>query len=230
MPHLTLNNRISETQKFVTEYNSKAKKGNNRTRSPSSMSFLLNWNFSMASASLTLSECSLWSPHLHPLNWMNDSEKVYTLKEERRVGVEWERKRGRKRQEEGEGRRRSRERTVRRGRGRRIRKKTNKVYKYAQVRKQSIKFEAKWFNVFKFVLLAQLLSGIWLLVTLWTVAHQAPLSMGFSMDWSGLPFPSPGDFPNPGIELASPSLASWFFTTEPSGKPFLYVNKCLLLL
>ena len=54
---------------------------------------------------------------------------------------------------------------------------------------------------------------------LWTVAHQAPLSMGFSRQeyWSGLPCPSPGDLPDPGIEprsLMSPALASRFFTTS----------------
>ena len=59
----------------------------------------------------------------------------------------------------------------------------------------------------------------------WTVAHQAPLSMGFSRQEysSGLPFPSPGSFPKPGIESmspASPAFAGRFFTTEPSGKPF----------
>ena len=45
-------------------------------------------------------------------------------------------------------------------------------------------------------------------VTLWTIAHQAPPSMGFSRQeyWSGLPFPSPGDLPNPGIEPRSPEL------------------------
>jgi len=37
--------------------------------------------------------------------------------------------------------------------------------------------------------------------------------------WSGLPFPSPGDLPDPGIEPASPALAGRFFTTEPPGKP-----------
>ena len=52
-----------------------------------------------------------------------------------------------------------------------------------------------------------------------TVAHQAPLSMGFSgqEDWSGLPFPSPGDLPNPGIEpeyLMAPTLAGGFSTTS----------------
>ena len=46
------------------------------------------------------------------------------------------------------------------------------------------------------------------LVTPWTVACQAPLSMGFSRQeyWSGLPFPSPGDLPNPGTEPRSPAL------------------------
>ena len=56
-------------------------------------------------------------------------------------------------------------------------------------------------------------------MTLWTVACQAPLSMGFSRQeyWGGLPFPPPGDLPNPGIEpesLASPVLAGKFFTTS----------------
>ena len=58
----------------------------------------------------------------------------------------------------------------------------------------------------------------------WTVAHQAPLSMGFSRqeNWSGLPFPSPGDLPDPGIEPVSPALAGGFFTTETPGKPMNY--------
>ena len=59
------------------------------------------------------------------------------------------------------------------------------------------------------------------LVTPWTVAHQASLSMGFSRReyQSGLPFPSPGDLPDPGIEPSSPALAGGFFTTESPGKP-----------
>ena len=59
------------------------------------------------------------------------------------------------------------------------------------------------------------------LVTLWTVAHQAPLSLEFSRQeyWCGLPFPSPGDLPDPGIKPASPGLAGGFFTTEPPGTP-----------
>ena len=52
------------------------------------------------------------------------------------------------------------------------------------------------------------LSCIQLFATPWTVAHQAPLSTGFSRQeyWSGLPFPSPEDLPNPGIEARSPTL------------------------
>ena len=55
------------------------------------------------------------------------------------------------------------------------------------------------------------------LVTPGIVAHQAPLSMGFFLAryWSGLPFPPPGDLPNPGIEPVSPALAGGFFTTAP---------------
>ena len=54
------------------------------------------------------------------------------------------------------------------------------------------------------------------LVTPWTVARQAPLSMRFSRQeyWSGLPFPSPGDLPDPGIELRPPALQAGSFPTE----------------
>ena len=57
----------------------------------------------------------------------------------------------------------------------------------------------------------------------WTVAYQASLSMGFSRQeyWSGLPFPSLGDLPDPGIEPESPALAGRSFTTEPPGKPLI---------
>ena len=53
-------------------------------------------------------------------------------------------------------------------------------------------------------------------VTLWTVAHQAPLSVGFSRQayWSGLPFPPPGVLPGPVIEPVSPALTGGFFTTS----------------
>jgi len=64
-----------------------------------------------------------------------------------------------------------------------------------------------------------MLSRVQLFVTPWTVACQAPLSVGFSRQeyWSGLPFPPPGDLPNPGIEPispVSPALAGGFFTTS----------------
>ena len=61
----------------------------------------------------------------------------------------------------------------------------------------------------------------WPFVTPWTVPRHGPLPMGFPRQeyWSGLPFPSPGDLPEPGIEPVSPALAGKFFTTEPPGKP-----------
>ena len=64
-----------------------------------------------------------------------------------------------------------------------------------------------------------MLSCVWLFVTLWSVARQAPLSMGFPRQehWSGLPFPPPGVLSDPRMELASPALAGKFFTTEPPG-------------
>ena len=60
------------------------------------------------------------------------------------------------------------------------------------------------------------LSCVRLFATPWTVASQAPLSMGFSKQeyWSRLPFPSPGDLPDPVIDPLSPTLAGRFFTTE----------------
>ena len=59
------------------------------------------------------------------------------------------------------------------------------------------------------------------LATPWTVAHQAPLSMGFSRQeyWSGLPFPSPGDLLDPGIEPRSPTSQVDSLLSEPPGKP-----------
>ena len=67
----------------------------------------------------------------------------------------------------------------------------------------------------------KLLSRVRLFVIPWTVAYQAPLSMGFSRQeyWSGFPFPSPGDLPNPGIEPRSPVLQSHSLLTELQGKP-----------
>ena len=69
-------------------------------------------------------------------------------------------------------------------------------------------------------------------VTPWTVAHQAPLSMGFPRQeyWSGLPFPFPGDLLNSGIELASPALVGKFFTTEPPENIFSIIREKHLIL
>ena len=55
---------------------------------------------------------------------------------------------------------------------------------------------------------------------------QAPLFMGFCRQeyWSGLPFPTPGDLPDPGIKPESPVFAGRFFTTEPPGKPIVHLN------
>ena len=74
------------------------------------------------------------------------------------------------------------------------------------------------------------LSRVQLFVTPWTVAHPAPLSMGFSRKeyWSVLPFLPPEDLPDPGIDSFSLCLLPWqveFFTTEPLGKPILTVEK-----
>ena len=67
--------------------------------------------------------------------------------------------------------------------------------------------------------------------TPWTIAHQAPLSMGFSRQeyWSGLPCPPTGDFPNPGIKptsLMSPALAGDFFTTSATWKTHYKCELC----
>ena len=75
-------------------------------------------------------------------------------------------------------------------------------------------------------------SSVLFVTTLWTVARQAPLSMRFSKqeDWSGLPYPQPGDLPHSGIEpatLKSPALAAGFFTTSGTWEEFvlhLYIN------
>ena len=65
------------------------------------------------------------------------------------------------------------------------------------------------------------LSRVRLFATPWTVAHQAPLSMRFSRQeyWSGSPFPTPGDLPDPGIEPRSPALQADALSSEPPGKP-----------
>ena len=70
------------------------------------------------------------------------------------------------------------------------------------------------------------LSGVQLFETPWTVAYQAPQSMEFSRQeyWSGLPFPAPGDLPNPGIEPESPALQADALPSEPPGLIFLLLS------
>ena len=67
----------------------------------------------------------------------------------------------------------------------------------------------------------KLLSCVWLFVIPWTVAYPAPPYMEFSIqdNWSGLPFPSPGNLPNPGIEPRSPALQADALLFELPGKP-----------
>ena len=74
---------------------------------------------------------------------------------------------------------------------------------------------------------SQSLSHVQLFVTPQTVAHQAPLSVEFSRQeyWTGLPFPSPGDLPNPGIEPGSLALQADSLPSEPPGKPQLEVGE-----
>ena len=78
------------------------------------------------------------------------------------------------------------------------------------------------------------LNHVQLSATPWTAARQIPLSMEFSRQgyWSGLPFSTPVDLPDPGIEPLSPmlpALAAGFFTTEPPGKSPLFKKKIFLL-
>ena len=72
-------------------------------------------------------------------------------------------------------------------------------------------------------------SRVRLFATPWTVAHQAPPSMEFSRQeyWSGLPFPSPRDLPDPGIEPRSPTLQADPLPSEPPGNPMTNLNSIL---
>ena len=73
-----------------------------------------------------------------------------------------------------------------------------------------------------------MLSPVPLFATQWTIAHQAPLSMEFSRQeyWSGLPFPSPGDLPDPEMEPRSPAPQADALPTEPPGRPVV-VRVCV---
>ena len=80
-----------------------------------------------------------------------------------------------------------------------------KIYKFDVKKLVHIQFEVSSINI----------------MTPWTVAHQAPPSMEFSKQkyWSGLPFPSPGDLPNQGIEPRTPSFQADPLLSEPPGNP-----------
>ena len=75
------------------------------------------------------------------------------------------------------------------------------------------------------ILLLHSLSRVQFFATPWTVDYQAPSSMGFSRQecWSGLPFPSPGDLPDPGIKPGSPTLQADALPSEPPGKVELLI-------
>ena len=69
-------------------------------------------------------------------------------------------------------------------------------------------------------------------MTPWTVAHQAPLSMGFPRPeeyWSGLPFPSPGDLLDPEIEHGSPTVQADSLPSEPLGGLYYYIYKYIYI-
>ena len=88
----------------------------------------------------------------------------------------------------------------------------DKYYRYSERKKNSV-----WKLTFKRKSKVKLLSHVWLFETPRAVTYQAPLSMGFSRQeyWSGLPFPSPGDLPNPGIEPRSLALQTDALPSEP---------------
>ena len=78
-------------------------------------------------------------------------------------------------------------------------------------------------------LIFQLLSHVQFFVTTWTIAHQAPLFMGFSSQeyWSGLPILSPGDLHDSGIEPGSPTLWADTLPSELAGKPTRFINSTI---
>ena len=80
------------------------------------------------------------------------------------------------------------------------------------------------------IVIVKSLTRVQLFVILWTVGHQAPPSMGFPRQeyWSGLPFSSPGDLPDPGIKPGSPSLQVDALTSEPPGVPMGRLKQLLI--
>ena len=97
-------------------------------------------------------------------------------------------------------------------------------FKWAENSQQSISSRVIRKMVLIFGVKVKSLSCVWLFATTWTVAYQAPPSMGFSRQeyWNGLPFPSPGDLPNPGIKPGSPALQADALPSEPPEKPIFW--------
>ena len=88
------------------------------------------------------------------------------------------------------------------------------VWKYSQT-VDSFTFIAMWIDCMK--MKVKSLNRVWLFATPWTVAYQAPPSIGFFRQecWNGLPLPSPRDLPDPGIESGSPAFQAGALTSEP---------------
>ena len=95
-----------------------------------------------------------------------------------------------------------------------------------RVREKEWIFAEQYYSLLSYV---SFLSCIQLFLQPWTIAHQAPLSMGFPKQehWSRLPLPSLGDLPDPGIKCESPALAGGFFTTAPPGKLYNLLHNIL---
>ena len=103
------------------------------------------------------------------------------------------------------------------------------IFVYQKINALKIFFFLRFGHIALYATCACTFSHIQLFATPWTVARHAPLSMGFSRHeyWSGLSFPPPGDFPDPGIELlslVSPVLEADSLPAEPLGKPLRYVE------
>ena len=92
------------------------------------------------------------------------------------------------------------------------------IFMFGISQKQIYDCVGLWYNC---TVKVKSLSRVQLFATPWTIAYQAPPSMGFSKQehWSGLPFSSPGDLPDPRIEPGSPTLEADALTSEPPGKP-----------
>ena len=97
---------------------------------------------------------------------------------------------------------------------------SSKYWRHKTIQRQRLGEKAVG-EIQEWSLKVKLLSRVRLFATPWTVAYRAPPSVGFSRQesWSGLPFPSPGDLPDPGIEPRSPTLQADALPSEPPGKP-----------